>query len=197
MDDERTVVDQALDLLVYAPLGLALEAKDMLPKLAERGRGQIALARVAGRFASVRLGGAIGCPACDAGRGCGAGVFGRLLRRRPLVLDIENRLDAVRGQAVVVGLPDALYLALVNRLYLLPLLAGLAAAAAGYYLASRAALAPAAADAVTLLGALLGGAAAVWRNRTHSGNFRPKLLSTCCVLSIITHRKLNQRNDCE
>ena len=54
MDDERTVVDQALDLLVYAPLGLALEAKDMLPKLAERGRGQVALARVAGRFASQR-----------------------------------------------------------------------------------------------------------------------------------------------
>lgn len=53
-DDDRTVVDQALDLLVYAPLGFALEAKDMIPKLAERGRGQVALARVAGKFAAQR-----------------------------------------------------------------------------------------------------------------------------------------------
>ncbi len=53
MDDrERSLVDQALDLLVYAPLGLALEARDLLPRLAERGRGQVALARLAGRFAA-------------------------------------------------------------------------------------------------------------------------------------------------
>lgn len=54
MTDDRSVVDQALDYLVYVPLGLALEAKDMLPKLAERGRGQVALARVAGKFAAQR-----------------------------------------------------------------------------------------------------------------------------------------------
>lgn len=54
MSDDRTVVDQALDYLVYAPLGLALEARDLIPKLAERGRGQVAMARVAGRFAAQR-----------------------------------------------------------------------------------------------------------------------------------------------
>ena len=54
MNDDRTVVDQALDYLVFAPLGLALEAKEMIPKLAERGRGQVALARVAGKFVAQR-----------------------------------------------------------------------------------------------------------------------------------------------
>ena len=54
MNDDRTVVEQALDYLVYAPLGLALEAKDMIPKLVERGRGQMALTRVAGKFAAQR-----------------------------------------------------------------------------------------------------------------------------------------------
>ena len=50
-DDDLNVVDLALDLFVYAPLGFALDARELIPKLAERGRGQIALARVLGRFA--------------------------------------------------------------------------------------------------------------------------------------------------
>ncbi len=54
MDEERSPVEQALDLLVYAPIGFALEAKDMIPKLVERGRGQVAMARLAGRFAAQR-----------------------------------------------------------------------------------------------------------------------------------------------
>ena len=52
MTGERSRIDQALDVFVYAPLGLALEAKNLLPQLAERGRGQFALARLAGRFAA-------------------------------------------------------------------------------------------------------------------------------------------------
>lgn len=54
-DDDRTPVDWALDLLVYAPLGLALEARSLLPRLVERGRqqvtGQVTMARVVGQFA--------------------------------------------------------------------------------------------------------------------------------------------------
>lgn len=49
-DDRRS--DQLLDLLVYMPIGLALEAKELLPKLADRGRGQVALTRLAGKVAS-------------------------------------------------------------------------------------------------------------------------------------------------
>lgn len=51
-DDE--LGERLLDLLVYAPLGLALEAKEMVPKLAERGRGQVALTRLAGTVAAQR-----------------------------------------------------------------------------------------------------------------------------------------------
>ena len=50
--DEDDLSERLLDLLVYAPLGLALEAKDLLPKLAERGRGQVALTRLAGTVAA-------------------------------------------------------------------------------------------------------------------------------------------------
>lgn len=48
-------VDQALDLFVYAPLGLALFARDHLPALVERGRRQVEqqanLARMMGQYA--------------------------------------------------------------------------------------------------------------------------------------------------
>jgi hypothetical protein len=48
-------LDVALDVLVYAPVGLALTAAEELPKLADKGRArvnaQINMARVVGRFA--------------------------------------------------------------------------------------------------------------------------------------------------
>jgi hypothetical protein len=47
--------EQLLDLLVYAPLGLLLEARDLVPKLAEKGRqrmgGQVTVARMIGEIA--------------------------------------------------------------------------------------------------------------------------------------------------
>ncbi len=52
--DDDELAERLLDLLVYAPLGLALEAKEMIPKLAERGRGQVALTRLAGTVAAQR-----------------------------------------------------------------------------------------------------------------------------------------------
>ena len=50
--DDDDLAERLLNLVVYAPLGLALEAKDLLPKLAERGRGQVALTRLAGTVAA-------------------------------------------------------------------------------------------------------------------------------------------------
>jgi hypothetical protein len=52
--DPRKVAEAALDMFVYAPMGLALEAKELLPKLAERGRNQVVLARLGARFAMQR-----------------------------------------------------------------------------------------------------------------------------------------------
>ena len=47
--------EQLLDLLVYAPLGLLLEARDLVPKLAQKGRqrmgGQVTVARMIGEMA--------------------------------------------------------------------------------------------------------------------------------------------------
>lgn len=55
MTENRTPLDQVLDLFVYAPLGLALAAREELPKLAERGRTQLdtqlTMARFVGQFA--------------------------------------------------------------------------------------------------------------------------------------------------
>jgi hypothetical protein len=51
VDDERTTVDQAMDVLVYAPLGLVLEARTLLPRLATRGRQQVTMAKMVGQFA--------------------------------------------------------------------------------------------------------------------------------------------------
>ena len=56
MTEEKNPVEQALDLFVYAPLGLALSFRDELPKLIERGRtqvtGQVQMAKMMGQFAT-------------------------------------------------------------------------------------------------------------------------------------------------
>ena len=55
MTDQRSPLENALDLLVYAPVGLALTVAEELPKLAAKGRaqvqGQVTIARMVGQFA--------------------------------------------------------------------------------------------------------------------------------------------------
>ena len=51
MSDAKTPIDQAVELVVYAPIGLALEAKRLLPSFVERGRQQVQVARMLGQFA--------------------------------------------------------------------------------------------------------------------------------------------------
>jgi hypothetical protein len=50
-DESKTPFEHVLDLCVYAPLGFALEARTLLPKFVDRGRNQIVLARVVGKYA--------------------------------------------------------------------------------------------------------------------------------------------------
>jgi hypothetical protein len=56
MADEKTPIEQALELFVFAPLGLALTAQENLPQLIEKGRqrvqGQVTMARMVGEFAA-------------------------------------------------------------------------------------------------------------------------------------------------
>jgi len=53
-DDEQgpNPVDQLVELLVYAPIGLLYEYEDVLPKLVRRGRSQVQLARVMAQLAA-------------------------------------------------------------------------------------------------------------------------------------------------
>jgi sigma-E factor negative regulatory protein RseC len=109
-----------------------------------------------GGQALIRVGPESGCPACAAGKGCGAGIFGRLLKRRPVVLRLENAIGARRGDIVRVGIPERLFLGLVTRLYLLPLLAALAGAAIGHHLGEMVSVQGWVLDAAALAGALTG-----------------------------------------
>jgi hypothetical protein len=56
-DRPKSPVDQWFELFVYAPLGFALDARQLLPRFIDRGRSQVVLARVVGRYA-VRKGSA-------------------------------------------------------------------------------------------------------------------------------------------
>jgi hypothetical protein len=46
----KSPVGAVLDVFVFAPLGFALDARELMPKLAERGRNQFALLKVVGQF---------------------------------------------------------------------------------------------------------------------------------------------------
>jgi hypothetical protein len=52
--DPGKVLEAALDVFVYAPIGFALDAREVVPKLVERGRNQVALARLFGKYALMR-----------------------------------------------------------------------------------------------------------------------------------------------
>ncbi|ORE86976.1 Positive regulator of sigma E, RseC/MucC [Oceanococcus atlanticus] len=71
-----------------------------------------------------------GCARCDAGEGCGGGVFGKLIRRRlqGLLLD-DQGLNLETGQHVVLGIEPGIFVKATALIYLLPLLGliGLAA----------------------------------------------------------------------
>ena len=49
--EPKTPVDQLLDLMVYAPLGLLMNLDELLPQLVEKGHQQVAMARMFGKFA--------------------------------------------------------------------------------------------------------------------------------------------------
>lgn len=44
-------LDRALDVFVYAPIGLLFEGASLLPQLVEKGKSQVTMAKMVGRFA--------------------------------------------------------------------------------------------------------------------------------------------------
>ena len=51
VSEPHSPIDALLDRLVFAPLGLVTDARTVVPQLAERGRMQVANAKMMGRFA--------------------------------------------------------------------------------------------------------------------------------------------------
>jgi hypothetical protein len=55
VNQDKSPVDQAIELFVFAPVGLAITAREALPSLIERGRqqvtGQTTMAKMVGQFA--------------------------------------------------------------------------------------------------------------------------------------------------
>lgn len=147
--------------------------------------------------ATVRLGGNSGCSTCDAGRGCGAGIFGRMLKKRPVDVELEKSMDAREGDAVIVGLPESLFLRLSLLMYLFPLVCLLAGAAVGHGLAVATKASAPWADLVVLI---FGVIAAMTAFRA-VGKLRFELSWTDDVHIIrnlnMNHQNLIERTICE
>lgn len=114
----------------------------------------------------VEIGARSGCQACDAGKGCGAGVFGRLLKNRPVTVSVPQNDTAAPGDPVEVGIAEQAYLYLVLRLYAFPLLAGLIGAAAGFAVGQWLEMQGGWSDLLTLFAGLFSaGLVVLWNRR--------------------------------
>jgi len=92
-----------------------------------------------------------GCTACDSGKGCGAGVFAKLLQKKPVTLELARQSVRVEpGQMVTLAFPEHVYLSLVLGYYGWPLLAALGGAIVGYRLGLWLQFDPMLLDAATL-----------------------------------------------
>jgi len=104
----------------------------------------------------VRMGTRSGCSACDNGKGCGAGLFAKLIRHKPVILELaRNQIKVEAGQMLTLAFPEQVYMQLVFVSYGWPLLAALAGALAGYSLGTWLHFGPVLIDAVTLSGGVL------------------------------------------
>jgi positive regulator of sigma E activity len=107
----------------------------------------------------VRMGSQAGCAACNSGIGCGAGLFAKLLQRKPVVLQLaRNGISVEAGQMLTLAFPERLFIKLVFAAYGWPLLATLAGAYAGYAAGSWLQLNPLLLDMATLA----AGGLAAW-----------------------------------
>jgi len=131
--------------------------------------------RLEGSEAVVRVGSSSGCWLCEQGKGCGAGIFAQLLGRKTAVVRVENRIGARPGQSVNLGIPETMFLGMVLRLYLLPLLLALAGAALGHHIASLMHLNPGMVDLAAFSGAMVSFLAAMFLFRPRDLNMTRQL----------------------
>ncbi len=118
----------------------------------------------------VQMGSQSGCSACEDGKGCGAGVFSRLLRRKPVVLELpRNELEIRAGQMVTLAIPEKAFISLVFGSYGWPLLAALAGGSAGNSMFTHWQAGPVFIDMGTLVFAVCCGYLAL---RFYAGRYR-------------------------
>lgn len=135
----------------------------------------------------VRMGAQSGCTACDNGQGCGAGLFAKLLRKKPVVIELARKgLEVEPGQMVTLAFPEQVYLKLVLASYGWPLMAAIGGAFAGNGIGNWLQLGPAAVDAATLGCGLLAVFCLVRavKSRKTAGTMIDSLHMTACHPSI-------------
>jgi len=150
----------------------------------------------------VRMGTQSGCTACDNGKGCGAGLFAKLLQRKPVVLELaRNDMQIQAGQMLTLAFPEQVYLKLVLTSYGWPLLSALAGAYAGYIMGVWLQFGLVMVDVATLTGGIL----AAWlvlrffKSRKTAEVILNSLDTTICLPSNTpnmcnsTHKKTNTR----
>jgi len=115
----------------------------------------------------VRMGSQVGCPACDSGKGCGAGVFSRLLQRKPVTMELaRNEMNIRVGQMVTLAFPERVYLNMVLTYFGWPLVSALIGAFAGFGFGSWLQFSALMLDFSTLAGGLSAGGLAMYTLRT-------------------------------
>ena len=143
----------------------------------------VQLVRCEGERIWVRMGSQSGCTACDNGHGCGAGLFAKLLRQKPVIIELMQKdLDAEPGQMVTLAFPEHVYIKLVLASYGWPLLAALAGAFAGHGLGVWLKLTSATIDVVTLVCGLLAAVIVMRgiKSRTNPGAVIKSMRMTVC-----------------
>jgi len=106
--------------------------------------------------AKIEVGPLDGCSRCASGKGCGAGLFVRLINRKPTQLLVNSSKPLKSGESVTIGIPESLFLRWVAQLYGLPLLAAFAVAIPVQFLAEKSGLGAGLSDMAVLAGSVSG-----------------------------------------
>ena len=99
----RSAPEQLADWVLFAPLGLALEARRLFPEMAARGRRQVLFTRTVGKYALRR-----GQARLDGLVGTGLGLVNGFLPGNDGAEPVEATIDTATSLAAVEDLPTDL-----------------------------------------------------------------------------------------
>jgi sigma-E factor negative regulatory protein RseC len=141
---------------------------------------QAQVIRTEGEFAWVRTQRKSTCGQCAAQKGCGTNVFSKVLGNKLVEFKAINKIDAVAGDQVILGLHESVLLKSAALMYVLPLVLmfvfALLATAVGHSLAGD--ISQAWVSLFAVLGLLLGffGARLFARAHQTDESFQPVIL---------------------